>query len=93
MTIMQLRQEAIDLRDLAVQAVSGVSISLDYVWRRLAELFNQVRHVLAKRADGFTLEGVSPSWDEVSNRANHVIRACDVVEPPPSIDIPGGYGA
>ena len=75
MTISQLRQAAKDLRDLANRfLLYGEKHSLDDAWRRLEELFRQVPQVLGNRASGFTLEGVPKSWDEVSERADHIIR-------------------
>jgi hypothetical protein len=61
-------------------------------WGRLGELFRQVPQVLGNRASGFTLAGVPKSWDEVSERADYIIRACEVAEPPASGEIPGDYG-
>ena len=93
MTISQLRQKAKNLKDLADRVVLyGEKESLEDAWRRLEELFRQAGEVLDKKADGFILNDVSPSWDEVSKRANHVTLACDVAEPPASGDVPGDYG-
>jgi hypothetical protein len=94
MTISELREAAQDLRDVADRVLLYTEVeSLDDTWQRLEELFRQARDVLDGRAGGLTLEGVSPSWDERSKRANHVILACNVVEPPASGEIPGDYGA
>ncbi len=93
MTIQRLRQEAKDLRDLANRVLLyDEKHALDGVWRQLQELFRQVPLVLGKRASGFTLEGVPKNWDEVSARADHIIRVCDNAEPPISGEIPGDYG-
>jgi hypothetical protein len=82
MTIPQLRQEAKDLRDLANRfLLYGEKHSLDDAWRRLAELFRQAPLVLGNRARGLTLDGVPKSWDEVSERADHIIRVCNDAEP------------
>ena len=94
MTISQLRQAAKDLRDLANRfLLYGEKHSLDDAWRRLEELFRQVPQVLGNRASGFTLEGVPKSWDEVSERADHIIRVCNDAEPQAVGEIPGDYGA
>ena len=78
MTIQQLSQAAKDLRDLANRfLLYGDGHSLDDAWRRLEELFVRVPQVLGNRASGFTLEGVPKSWDEVSERADHIIRVCN----------------
>jgi hypothetical protein len=95
MTILRLRQEAHNLMDLAEQSRYDAGISLDHAWHRLTELFRQVRYILGSKASGFTLEGTTRTWQEVSNQAKHVIRACDCdpSEALPSYDIPGDYGA
>lgn len=94
MTISQLRQEALELRDLAVQVHEyGMNNSLGETWQRVVKLFRQVRYVLANRAGPFTLDGATPSWNEVAKRAEDVMHACDTIEPQPSSDIPGDYGA
>jgi len=54
--------------------------------------FRQVPLVLGNRASGFTLEGVPKNWDEVSARADHIMRVCDSAAPPTSEEIPGDYG-
>lgn len=78
MTIQQLSQAAKDLRDLVNRfLLYGDGHSLDDAWRRLEELFVRVPQVLGNRASGFTLEGVPKSWDEVSERADHIIRVCN----------------
>jgi hypothetical protein len=93
MTIPQLRQAAKDLRDLANRfLLYGEQHSLDDAWRRLVELFRQMPLVLGNRARGFTLEGVPKTWDEVSERADHIILACETAEPPANGEIPGDYG-
>jgi hypothetical protein len=90
MTISQLRQEAKDLRDLANRfLLYGEKHSLDDTWRRLAELFRRVPLVLGNRASGFTLEGVPKSWDEVSERADHIMQVCNDAEPQAIGEIPG----
>jgi hypothetical protein len=89
-----LRQEAKDLRDLANRfLLYGEKHSLDDAWRRLAELFRQAPLLLGTRARGFTLEGVPKSWDEVSERADHIIQVCNDAEPHAIGEIPGGYDA
>jgi hypothetical protein len=93
MTIQRLRQEAKDLREHANRVLLyDEKYSLDDAWRRLEELFRQVPLVLGKRARGFTLEGVPKNWDEISARADHIMRICDNAEPPTSGEIPGNYG-
>lgn len=94
MTIQQLRQAAKELRDLANRfLLYGEQHSLDDAWRRLAELFRQVPLVLGNRASGFTLEGVPKSWDEVSERADHIIQVCNDAEPQAIGEIPGDHDA
>jgi hypothetical protein len=94
MTIPQLRQEAKDLRDLANRfLLYGEKHSLDDAWRRLAELIRQAPLVLGNRARGLTLDGVPKSWDEVSERADHIIRVCNDAEPKAIGEIPEDYGA
>jgi hypothetical protein len=92
MTLSQLRQEAKDLRDLANRfLLYGEKHSLDDAWLRLGELFRQVPLVLGNRASGFTLEGVPKSWDEVSERADHIIQVCNDAEARASGEISGEY--
>jgi hypothetical protein len=82
-----------NLRDLANRfLLYGEKHSLDDAWRRLAELFRQVPLVLGNRASGFTLEGVPKSWDEVSERADHIIQVCNDAEAQASGEIPADYG-
>ena len=89
-TIQRLRQEAKDLRDLANRVLLyGEEQSLDDAWPRLGELFRQAPLVLGKRASGFTLEGMSKNWDEISERSDHIIRVCDNAQPPTSEEISG----
>jgi len=93
MTIPQLRQEAKDLRDLANRfLLYGEKHSLDDAWRQLAELFRQVPLVLGNRASGFTLKDVPKSWDELSERADHIIQVCNDAEAQASGEIPADYG-
>jgi hypothetical protein len=94
MTIPQLHQGAKDLRDLANRfLLYGEKHSLEDAWRRLEELFRQMPLVLGNRAGGFTLEGVPKDWDEVSEHADHIMRACEAAEPQANGEIPGDYGA
>jgi hypothetical protein len=93
MTIQGLRQEAKDLRDQANRVLLyDEKHSLDGAWRQLEELFKQVPLALGNRAIGFTLEGVPKNWDEISARADHIMRACDNAVPPTNEEIPGDYG-
>jgi hypothetical protein len=93
MTIQQLRQAAKDLRETANRVLLySEKNSLEDVWQKLEQLFRQVPQVLGKRAGGFTLEGVSKSWDEVSKRADHIMQACETAEPPAGEEIPGDFG-
>jgi hypothetical protein len=90
MTIQRLRHEAKDLRDIANRVLLyGEQHSLGDAWRQLEELFRLVPLVLGNRAIGFTLEGVPKNWDEVSARADDIIRVCDNAAPPTSEEIPG----
>jgi hypothetical protein len=85
MTIQRLRQEAKDLREIANRVLLyGEQHSLGDASQRLEELFRQVPLVLGNRARGFTLKGVPKNWDEVSERADHIMRVCDNAEPPTS---------
>jgi hypothetical protein len=59
-------------------------IERTYPKRHPSWSFRKSPQVLGKRAKDFTLKGGCKSWDEVSERADHIMRVCEAAEPPAS---------
>jgi hypothetical protein len=95
MEIGEIRERARLLKNAADQHIdSADQLVLTAAWGKLVILCADASRTLDKRAIiGTPSEKQLKNWSSIRFLADGIVTACDLIEPPPSPDVPAGSGA
>jgi hypothetical protein len=99
MFISEIRERARLMRDAAGAHIDkaekkSTKLILITAWDELVTLCADASQTFGKRASiSIPTDTQSKSWNVIRFYADGIVTACDLIEPPPSNEIPGDYGS